>query len=208
MTSLTSITTLFTDIGNVLLTNGWDRQMRRRAAEKFGLDYEEMNERHHLTFDTYEEGKLSLDEYLDRLVFYEVRPFSREDFQAFVFAQSQPIPEMIDLISRLKVRHGLKVATISNEGRELTTYRIKKFNLGAFVDFFIASCFVHLRKPDVDLYRLALDCAQVEPAQSVYIDDRAMFGEVACALGIRCIHHTGYHSTKSQLAALGLALEE
>jgi putative hydrolase of the HAD superfamily len=115
---------------------------------------------------------------------------------------------MIDLISRLKVRHGLKVATISNEGRELTTYRIKKFNLGAFVDFFISSCFVHLRKPEVDLDRPALDCAQVEPGQSVYIDDRAMFGEVACALGIRCIHHTGYSSTKSQLAALGLALEE
>lgn len=208
MTSLTSITTLFTDIGNVLLTNGWDRQMRRRAAEKFGLAYEEMNERHHLTFDTYEEGKLSLGEYLDRLVFYEARPFSREDFQAYMFAQSQPIPEMIELISRLKVRHGLKVATISNEGRELTTYRIKKFNLGAFVDFFISSCFVHLRKPDVDLYRLALDCAQVEPGQSVYLDDRAIFGEVACSLGIRCIHHTGYHSTKSQLAALGLTLDE
>lgn len=202
------ITTLFTDIGNVLLTNGWDRRIRQRAAEQFGLDYEEMDERHHLTFDTYEEGKLTLEEYLDRVVFYEVRPFTMEDFKAYMFAQSQPIPEMIDLISRLKLHHGLKVATISNEGRELTMYRIKKFNLGAFVDFFISSCFVHIRKPDRDLYRLALDCAQVQPEQCVYIDDRAMFGEVACALGIRCVHHTGYGSTKSSLAALGLVLDE
>lgn len=202
------ITTLFTDIGNVLLTNGWDRRMRQAAAEKFALNYDEMNERHHLTFDTYEQGKLSLEEYLRRVIFYEERPFTPEDFKAFMFAQSQPKPEMIDLITRLKAKYGLKVATVSNEGRELTMYRIKKFNLGALVDFFISSCFVHIRKPDVDLYRLALDCAQVQPEQAVYIDDRAMFVEVACNLGIRCIHHLSYELTRESLAALGLSLEE
>jgi len=201
------ITTLFTDIGNVLLTNGWDRRMRQAAAEKFGLNYDEMNERHHLTFDTYEQGKLSLEEYLRRVVFYEDRPFTSEDFQAHMFAQSQPKPEMIDLITRLKVKYGLKVATVSNEGRELTVHRIKNFNLGAFVDFFISSCFVHIRKPDVDLYRLALDCAQVQPEQAVYIDDRPMFVEVACNLGIRCIHHLSYELTRESLAAMGLSLE-
>ena len=201
------ITTLFTDIGNVLLTNGWDRRMRQAAAEKFGLDYDAMNERHHLTFDTYEEGKISLEEYLRRVVFYEDRPFTPEDFKAFMFAQSQPKPEMIGLITRLKAKYGLKVATVSNEGRELTVHRIKNFNLGAFVDFFISSCFVHIRKPDVDLYQLALDCAQVQPEQAVYIDDRPMFVEVACNLGIRCIHHLSYELTRESLAALGLSLE-
>ncbi len=199
-----NITTIFLDIGNVLLSNGWDRRMRQATAEKFGLDYEEMNERHHLTFDTYEEGKLSLDEYLNRVVFYEDRPFTREDFKAHMFAQSQPKPEMLELIKDLKTRYGLKVATVSNEGRELTIYRIKKFNLGAFVDFFISSCFVHIRKPDLDLFRLALDCAQALPEQTVYIDDRVMFVEVACGLGIRCITHTGFESTRTALARLGL----
>jgi len=203
-----NITTIFLDIGNVLLTNGWDRKMRREAAAKFGLDHGEMDERHHLTFDTYEEGKLSLEEYLQRVVFYEDRPFAREDFKAFMFAQSQPKPEMIELIKALKDCFGLKVATVSNEGRELTNYRIKKFNLGSFVDFFISSCFVHIRKPDVDLYQLALDCAQVLPEQVVYIDDRAMFVEVAKSLKIKGIHHQGYDSTKAALAALGLALGE
>jgi putative hydrolase of the HAD superfamily len=203
-----NLTAIFLDIGNVLLSSGWDRAMRREAAEEFGLDYAEMDERHHLTFDTYEEGKLSLDEYLARVVFYEDRPFTREDFRAHMFAQSQPIPEMLELIKGLKARYGLKIATISNEGRELTNYRIKKFNLGSFVDFFISSCFVHIRKPDVDLYRLALDCAQVLPEQVVYIDDRAMFVEVAQSLNIRGIHHRGYDSTRAALAALGLALEE
>ena len=205
-----NINTIFLDIGNVMLTNGWDRHMRRQAAEIFNLDYEEMDERHHLTFDTYEEGKLSLDEYLTRLVFYEDRPFTREDFKAYMFAQSQQKPEMMqtaELIKGLKGKYGLKVATVSNEGLELTRYRIKKFQLGSFVDFFISSCFVHYRKPDADLYRLALDCAQVMPEESVYIDDRAMFVEVARGLGINGIHHTGFESTKAALAALGLSLE-
>jgi putative hydrolase of the HAD superfamily len=205
-----TITTIFLDIGGVLLTNGWDRRMRQEAAARFNLDTEEMNERHHLTFDTYEEGKLSLDDYLTRLVFYEDRPFTREDFKAYMFSQSQAKPEMVqmaDLIKGLKAKYNLKVATVSNEGRELTQYRIKKFNLGSFVDFFISSCFVHYRKPDADLYRLALDCAQVLPNQAVYVDDRAMFVEVARAMGIRGIHHTGIESTRAALAALGLVLE-
>ncbi|MEJ2427394.1 MAG: HAD family phosphatase [Deltaproteobacteria bacterium] len=195
---------LFLDIGNVLLTNGWDHSMRRRAAQKFALDYEEMNERHHLTFDTYEEGKLSLAEYLGRVVFYRPRSFSPEDFRDFIFAQSKPKPDMIQLVQELKERYGLKTAAVSNEGRELTLYRVKKFKLSSFIDFFISSCFVHLRKPDEDIYRLALDCAQVEAEQVVYIDDRPMFVEVARALGINGIHHRDLVSTRQALANFGL----
>ena len=200
------ITTLFVDVGGVLLTNGWDRAMRNQAAETFGLDYAEMDERHHLTFDTYEEGKLSLEEYLNRAVFYRERTFTHEEFTAFMFARSQPYPDMIQLIRSLKARHALKVAVVSNEGRELTVYRIQKFRLAEFVDFFISSCFVHFRKPDADIYRMALDIAQVSPEDVAYIEDRALFVEVARGLGIRGIHHRSYESTRAALAALGLSL--
>jgi putative hydrolase of the HAD superfamily len=61
--------------------NGWDSGERKRAAELFHLDLAEVDKRHHLTFDTYEIGKLSLDDYLDRIVFYEPRTFSRDDFK-------------------------------------------------------------------------------------------------------------------------------
>ncbi len=200
-------TALFVDVGGVLLTNGWDRRMRRKAAETFHLDQEEMDERHHLTFDTYELGKLTLDEYLNRMVFYTERSFSREDFKAFMFEQSQPFQEMIDLVRSVKKAYGLRVAVVSNEGRELTTYRIRKFGLEEFVDFFIASAFVHLRKPDADIYRLALDVAQVPVEEVVYIEDRLMFVEVARALGIRGIHHIGFDSTRASLASFGLVLD-
>ena len=206
MTPSSSITTLFLDIGGVLLTNGWDNNIRKRAADKFSLDFEEMNERHHLTFDTYEEGKLSLDEYLNRVVFFQERSFSREEFKAFMYAQSQPFPEMIELIRGLKTQHGLQVAAVSNEGRELTVYRVQQFKLSTFINFFVSSCFVHYRKPDTDMYRIALDIAQVSPQQVVYIDDRPMFVEVAQGLEIRGIIHKGYETTRKALEAMGLAL--
>jgi len=201
-------TALFLDVGGVLLTNGWDRSMRRRAAESFRLDPADMDERHHLTFDTYELGKLSLDEYLNRMVFCKKRPFSKEEFKAFMFAQSQAFPQMIDLVRNLKKAYSLKVAVVSNEGRELTTYRIQKFGLGEFVDFFIASSFVHFRKPDSDIYRIALDVAQVPIEHVLYIEDRLMFVEVAQGMGIRSIHHTGFDSTRENLASFGLFLSE
>lgn len=201
------ITTLFLDIGGVLLTNGWDRRARQRAIEEFGLDEDEMNERHHLTFDTYEEGKLTLDEYLTRVIFYQERPFSRETFKAFMFEQSQPYPEMIDLIRNLKARHRLKIAAVSNEGRDLTAYRIRTFGLGSFIDLFIVSCFVHYRKPDADIYRIALDLAQAVPSEVVYIEDRSLFVEVAREWGIRGIPHRDCESTRAALEQWGLSSE-
>ena len=200
------ITTLFLDIGGVLLTNGWDRGIRTRAAEKFGLNYEEMNERHHLTFDTYEEGKLTLDQYLNRVVFYQERSFSREEFKKFMYDQSQPFPDMIKLMTGLKARYNLQIVAVSNEGRELTVYRVQQFQLRSFIDFFVSSCFVHYRKPDEDIHRIALDIAQVRPDQVVYIDDRPLFVEVAEGLGLNGIIHTGCEATQKSLEKWGLTL--
>jgi putative hydrolase of the HAD superfamily len=202
------ITALFLDLGGVLLTNGWDRNARELAAQTFGLDRKEMDERHHLTFDTYEAGKITLEQYLSRLVFYQERSFTQLEFRDFMFAQSRSFPEMIDLVRTLKAQYNLKVAVVNNEGRELNQRRIQTFKLGSFVDFFISSCFVHVRKPDEDIYRIALDVAQVPPGEVAYLDDRLMFVQVAEALGIRGIHHTDYDSTLAKLAALGLTLGE
>jgi putative hydrolase of the HAD superfamily len=201
------IRALFLDIGGVLLTNGWDRGARKRAAETFHLDPEEMGERHHLTFDTYESGKLSLDEYLERVVFYENRPFTLEQFRDFMFVQSQPFPEMIDLFRAIKARHHVKLVTVSNEGRELTEYRIRKFNLVPLIDAFISSCFIHFRKPDLDIFRTALDVTQIPAEEVAYVDDRLMFIQVAASLGLVGVYHTSYESTRDRLAALGLKVE-
>jgi putative hydrolase of the HAD superfamily len=198
------IKTLFVDIGGVLLTNGWDHRSRRAAAKLFGLEWAEMEERHRLNFDTFEEGKLTLEDYLRRVVFHRPRTFSRAQFRRFMFAQSKPFPEMIGLIRQLKIRHGLKIIVVSNEGRELNAHRIQTFKLAGFVDAFVTSCFVRMRKPDAEIFRLALDLAQTPASEIVYLENTALFVQVAAGLGIRGVVHTDYQSTRAKLATLGL----
>jgi putative hydrolase of the HAD superfamily len=204
MKNRADISVLFLDIGGLLLTNGWDRRMRRRAAEEFQLDFDEMNERHNLTFDTYERGLLSLDEYLRRVVFHVKRAFTPERFKAFMFDQSRPLDGNIETFRKMADAHDLKVCAISNEGRELAVHRIRAFHLSEFIDIFILSSFVHFRKPDEDIYRLALDIAQVAPEHAVYIDDRLLFVEVAQSLGIPSIYHEHLEQTLTALAQIGL----
>ncbi len=208
MKSALPITTLFLDIGGVLLNNGWDHIVRRKVAEHFKLEWAELEERHALTFETHEEGKLAFEEYLGLVVFYKKRPFTRAQFRRFMCAQSKPYPEMIELIAQLKARRRLKIAVVSNEAREVNAYRIRKFKLSGFVDFFISSCFVHLRKPDADIFRLALDIAQTPARQVIYIENTPMFVQVAEGLGIRSILHTDYKSTRARLASFGLQNDE
>jgi len=195
---------LFLDIGGVLLTNGWDRHARSRASTNFQIDHMEMEDRHHLTVDTYEEGRLSLADYLDRVIFYKDRPFTPSQFRDFMFSQSRSYPEMIALVGKLKARYDLKTAVVSNEGRELNAHRIREFKLERIIDFFVCSCFVHIRKPDAGMFHLALDFAQVEPHEILYLENTPMFVDIAEALGIRSILHTDYTSTCARLADFGL----
>ena len=202
------ITTLFLDIGGVLLTDGWSHISSKLVAKAFGLNFEELNKRHHDALDTYELGKLTIEEYLRLVVFHRKRPFTPAQFRKFMYAQSKPYPQMIGLVRRLKAQYGLKIIVVSNEGHGLNEYRIRKFKLDEFVDCFISSCFVHLRKPDTDIFRVALDTAQVSADQVIYIENTPMFVQVAEGLGIRSILHTGYKSTCAKLASFGLRNEE
>jgi len=206
MKKIIPVTTLFLDIGGVMLSNGWGHESRQLAAEEFNLNLSELEDRHHLTFVTYEEGKLTLKEYLNRVVFYQKRTFTADQFQEFMFDQSTPYIEMIELIKKLKEQNQLKIAVVNNEARELNDHRIKKFKLNQFVDFYISSCFVHFRKPDADIFRIALDIAQVPAEHVVYIENTEMFVDVARDLGIRSILHTDYKSTRSELSLLGLKI--
>jgi putative hydrolase of the HAD superfamily len=191
------VTTLFLDIGGVLLTDGWGNASRRKATERFGLDDKDVEERHHLTFDTYEEGKLTLDEYLDRVIFYEQRTFSKKEFISFMFEQSQPLEGSLAFFKELKKQYRLKVIAVSNEGRELNEHRIQKYKLNELFDGYISSCYVHMRKPDKDILRMACDISQTQPGQGLYIDDRNMFVEIAAAYGLQSLHYQGLDAAKA-----------
>jgi len=200
------ITTLFLDIGGVLLTNGWDTALRKKTADHFGVDYFELDHRHRVTYDTYEEGKMSLETYLRQIIFFEPRTFTAADVTKYILEEAQPYQDTIDLVCRLKAVYGLKIAVVSNEGREIAEDRIARFHLKNFVDFFIVSAFVHFRKPDLDIYHLALDVAQVPPDEVAYVEDRPLLCEVAASIGINSVLNRDAAGTRLLLADLGLKL--
>ena len=202
-----TISALFVDIGGVLLTDGWGHSFRKRAVKAFNLDSEELENRHAMVFETFEIGKLTLEEYLNLVVFYQPRSFSQKQFKEFMFAQSESDVKMIELMCQLKATYKLKIVVVSNESRELNDFRIQKFRLNVFVDAFISSCYVGLRKPDADIFMLALDVAQVPADQVVYIENTSMFVKIAQGIGIRGICHTDYTSTREKLVQFGLEIK-
>lgn len=185
---MTRRATLFFDVGGVCLTNGWDTDARRAAAAHFVLDVEELEGRHQPLADAFERGELSLDAYLDNVVFHRERTFSRDAFRAFMRSRSQPHRASLSVIARLASGGRYRLATINNESREMNRYRIDTFGLGQMFSAFFSSCYLGVRKPDARIYAIAIDVMQAEPATSLFVDDREENVAGALAVGLRAIH--------------------
>jgi len=204
---MTAVTTLFVDIGGVLVTGLWDRVARNRAVEQFDLDAEDFSRRHELTCPLYEEGKIGLDQYLDQVVFHAKQPFTKGDFRQFMLSQPRPALEIIALIRAIKGRYGVRVLLVGNGGRELIRYAIGEFELRNFVDFFVCSCFVGRRKPDPELYNMALDMCQVRCEEVLCIEEHLLCVRAAKKQGLRAVQHVCFQLTRDALASWGLAVE-
>jgi putative hydrolase of the HAD superfamily len=201
---LPEITTLFWDIGGVVLTNGWDRNSRKLAADAFHLDMEEFHDRHDLSFPAFDAGQITLNEYLDRTLFYRKRSFSREEFIAFMFAQSKECPDTRAVLDKLSKSGKYFVGAINNEPLELNQYRIEAFDLRRNFQVFFSSCYVHSRKPEEHIFRVALEVTQRAPEKCVFIDDRPLNLESPRRLGMNTIHHENADQLRSELGKLGV----
>jgi putative hydrolase of the HAD superfamily len=201
---MAKITAMFWDVGGVLLTNGWDRPARRRAVENFKLDWDDFEDRHELMATRFETGRSTLDRYLDRTIFYRSRDFSKDKFREFMFAQSQPIEATLNLAGRLAHTGEYLLATLNNESRELNLYRIEHFGLRKYFSFFISSCFVGVKKPDDEMFRLALDLSQRSPEECVFIDDRELNLECAGRYGLRTLRFRSATELESELRGAGV----
>ena len=202
------ITAIFFDIGGVLLTDGWGHASRRAAAEKFELDWDEYAERHEKVAHAIETHRLTLDEYLTRTVFYRSRPFSREEFREFVFHQSQPHLESIKIASRLAASGNYFLATINNEIFELNIYRIDKFRLRGIFPIFFSSCYLGIRKPDKEIYQLALQVTGRQAAECLFIDDREVNLECPRELGLPTILFRDASQMRLDLIQVGISLSD
>ena len=198
------ISALFWDVGGVLLTNAWDRNERAKAFEHFGLDPDEFHSRHEMVVSSFERGKISLDEYLDRTVFYCPRSFTRNALRDFMFELSQPLPERLPFVRELADSSKYFMGTINNESRELNLHRIEKFRLREIFRVFFSSCFVGYRKPERDIYRLALETTQFPAEECCFLDDRAINLEGAAQLGMQTIQVQSLHQMKEDLVKLGV----
>lgn len=201
---MAGVNMLFWDNGGVILTNGWDRGSRRKAVEKFHLDWEDFADRHELMLNAFETGAASLDLYLQRTVFYRPRSFTVNEFKAFMFAQSQPLPESLDFLKHLARTRRCNMAALNNESREINEYRIAQFHLRDYFESFFSSCYLGVRKPDVEIYRRALEITQCKPEECVMIDDRNLNLECAKELGMHAIQFQSPGQLRDDLARLGI----
>ncbi len=202
------VTALFWDVGGVILSNGWDRAARAKAAEKFGLDWEEFQDRHELASPAFETGQITLDMYLERIVFYRKRAFTREEFTQFIFAQSEEFPESRAVLSGVAASGKYMLATINNEALELNEWRIREFHLRREFKAFFSSCFVGIRKPDEGIYKIALEVTQRQPEECLFIDDRELNLECAQKLRMRTLHFQDAAQLRRELAANGVKIAE
>ncbi len=200
------ITTLFWDIGGVVLTNGWDRHARRRASSEFNFDWEEFQDRHDLAFPAFDAGNASLQEYLDRTLFYRHRPFDREQFIAFMYTQSQEYPESRAILHAVAQSGKYFVGAINNEPLELNRYRIETFGLRRDFQVFFSSCYVHSRKPEELIFKVALAVTQRPAAECVFIDDRPLNLESPRRLGMHAIHYENPTQLRAELQSYGVAV--
>jgi putative hydrolase of the HAD superfamily len=200
------ISTIFLDIGGVILTNGWDRDARRESAQAFQLDWEDFQDRHDLSFPAFDAGQITLNQYLDRTLFYRPRSFTREEFTAFMFAQSKEYPETRAILSALARTGRYLIGAINNEPLELNQYRIEAFQLRKDFQVFFSSCYLNARKPEEAIYRIALEVTQRAPESCVFIDDRALNLENPRRLGMNVIHHQNAPQLRQDLQTLAIAV--
>lgn len=200
------VTSIFWDLGGVVLTNGWDRNSRRAAVEKFHLDAEDFEDRHELLLDGFESGIISLDEYLHRTVFYRERSFTQRDFEDFFFAQSRELPDSIEVLRELTRNSGCFMAALNNESLELNDFRIRRFHLRDYYSAFFSSCYLGCRKPSPKIYRLALEITQCRPEECIFVDDRPLNLECARELGMRAIHFVDAKRLRADLQSEGVRI--
>lgn len=191
----------------MLATNGWDHRERQAAAQQFGFDLVEFESRHEFLAAALDTAQLTLDQYLDRTLFYRERPFSRESFREFMFAQSKPYPDTLQLMERAAASGKCLLATLNNESLELNAHRIESFGLRSIFKLFLSSCYLDVRKPDAAIYQLALRLTQQEPARCVFIDDRALNLECAEREGMKTLQFRNAAQLEQDLRALGIAIE-
>lgn len=204
---MTTISTILWDVGGVLLTNGWDHKERAAVLTYFGVDRDAFEQRHADPNDAWEKGLLTVEEYLEKTVFYEPRNFTAAEFVEAMKAESKVLEDSaLEVLGALVASGAVTLGMLNNEARELNDYRIEQFYLRDYFKVFLSSCYIGLRKPDVKMFRMALDVLQCDAKTVAFVDDRPGNVQAANSVGMHGIHYQGAESLKTELEKLGITV--
>ena len=193
------------DVGGVLLTNGWDRCERSEVLDRFHLDHADFESRHPQPYDAWERDAISVRQYLDATVFYQPRSFTHEDFLQAILSVSALLPDgALGILQELAASGNYMLGTLNNEAREPNEYRLSRFEIRKYVDVTLSSCYLGLRKPELAIYRRALDILGRPPDRVLLIDDRQENVTGALAAGIQGIRFEHAAALRSRLQELGV----
>ena len=196
--------TLFFDVGGVLLSNAWDTAARDRVVAALGLDSRDFHTRHGMVKTAFETGRLSLNSYIDKTVFYTPRSFLPDDFKSLMFEQSHVLGDTLEWVRSLAATGRFQLFTLNNESRELHEYRVRTFGLCSIFRSFLASCYLGQVKPDEGIYLNALGIAGCGAQEGIFIDDRPVNVETALNIGLRAIRFQDLEQLRAELAAFGI----
>ena len=193
------------DVGGVLLTNGWDRDERARAAKQFDLDLTGLEARHAEVDAAWERGAITGKEYLTHVIFNEQRSFSRGAFFSFMLSQSSLLPGgAMGILQEVAASKKCMVGVLNNEARETNEYRFREFGIREHISVALSSCYLGLRKPDAAIYHRALDILGRPAGRILFVDDREQNVAAAIAVGMKGIVFKGEGRLREELRVLGV----
>ncbi len=167
------------DLGGVLFA---------RSPQKMTDDFVEFfsfiaDKKMPLYWEEYDRGALTMEQTIDELVV--VKGLSREVCRSYVLDainMQEAIEPTAKLVEELKAK-GYKLYVLSNMSKEFIEF-LRKTPIYQCFDGEVVSCEEHTVKPEERIYKILLDRYDLDPSQSLFIDDRAANLETANRLGI------------------------
>ena len=135
----------------------------------------------------YDMGVLSFDQVAEELAAYRgVEPEFAREMITIAIGKQETIRPTEKLIDELKAA-GYKLYVLSNMSREFIDY-LRKQKVYENFDGDVVSCEVGIVKPMPEIYDLLLKRFDLDPAETIFIDDRKENVDAAAAKGITTFH--------------------
>jgi epoxide hydrolase-like predicted phosphatase len=199
-----TIRAVFFDLGGVIVRTEYQAP-RQKLAERFGMDYEDIEK---IVFGGGVNGsamRASLGEITEEEHWLNVLKALNQPASAYekirdeFFAGDVLDRGLVAFIRSLKPKY--KVGLISNAWSGLRAYIERERFAGAF-DHMIISAEVGVAKPSAKIFQIALEQLKVQAKEAIFVDDFIENIEACNNIGMRGIHFKDSESAIKQIKTL------